>query len=77
MSKFFVSNNQINNDIVVIEGQDYNHIKNVLRYKVDDCLTICDSSNGINYYCEIKSFDNNSVVCKIISTLDNDTESNV
>ena len=77
MSKFFVSNNQINNDIVVIEGQDYNHIKNVLRYKVDDCLTICDSSNGINYYCEIKSFDNNSVVCRIISTLDNDTESNV
>ena len=77
MSKFFVNNNQIENDLIYIEGQDYNHIKNVLRYKINDCLTICDNTNGINYYCEIKSFDNNNVVCKIMSTLEDDTESNI
>ncbi len=77
MSKFFVNSNQINNDMIIIEGSDYNHIKNVLRYKVDDCLTICDSSSGTNYYCEIKSFENNNIVCRIISTLDDNTESNI
>ena len=34
MPRFFVSDNQINEDVIIIEGADVNHIKNVLRYKV-------------------------------------------
>ena len=33
MSKFFVKENQINNDKIHILGEDVNHIANVLRMK--------------------------------------------
>ena len=33
MSKFFVKDNQINNNSINIVGEDVNHISNVLRMK--------------------------------------------
>ena len=36
MPKFFVKNNQIENNIVKILGEDVKHISNVLRMKLDD-----------------------------------------
>jgi len=52
MSNFFINNNQIKENKIIISGQDVNHIKKVLRKKVGDIITI---SNGKNkeYKCEI------------------------
>ena len=38
MPKFFVKNNQVKEDRIVIENEDVNHIKNVLRMKKEDEL---------------------------------------
>ena len=77
MSKFFVNQNQINNNIISIQGQDVNHIKNVLRYQLGDSIVVCDNDTSTNYKCEIISIDKDSINCKIIEQLDSSTESNI
>ena len=53
MPKFFVAGNQINNNKITIIGNDVNHIKNVLRQKSGDKITICDISKEQDYLCKI------------------------
>ena len=53
MRKFFVSSNQINNNIIKILGEDVNHIRNVLRLEEKEQILICDKSSSENYICEI------------------------
>ena len=65
MPKFFVKNNQVKEDRIVIENEDVNHIKNVLRMKKEDELQVCVIPEGINYKVKIDSIDKN-IICKII-----------
>ena len=53
MSKFFVKTEQINNNDIVIIGDDVNHIINVLRMKKTDKVQICNQDTGDNYNAEI------------------------
>ena len=42
MRKFFVKSNQINDNEIIILGEDVNHIKNVLRLAIGEKIKICD-----------------------------------
>lgn len=77
MPKFFVAENQIDNNKITIIGDDVNHIKNVLRQKSGDKITICDTSKEQDYLCEIDKIEEKSIDCNIIEKLENNTESNV
>lgn len=77
MSKFFVENNQINNNKIQILGDDVNHISNVLRMKKEDELQICNQNTGENYLCQIVYFTKDSIECEIKSKIEKTTESNV
>ena len=77
MSKFFVKTEQINNNDIVIIGDDVNHIINVLRMKKTDEIQICNQDIGDNYNAEIVNYSKNEVECKIISKINETTESNV
>ena len=77
MPKFFVAENQINNNKITIIGNDVNHIKNVLRQKSGDKITICDISKEQDYLCKIDKIEEKSIDCNIIEKLENNTESNV
>lgn len=77
MPKFFVSNEQVNNDEITILGDDVNHIKNVLRMKIGDKLNVCDESSSINYVVKIDKFNQNEIVCNILEKCTNSAESNV
>lgn len=77
MSKFFVKTEQINNNDIVIIGDDVNHIINVLRMKKADEIQICNQDTGDNYNAEIVNYSKNEVECKIISKINETTESNV
>ena len=48
MPKFFVKEEQIKKDEIIIIGQDVNHIKKVLRAKIGDEIQICNKQNGEN-----------------------------
>lgn len=77
MPKFFVSEEQLKNDTITIKGQDVNHIKNVLRKKENDRITICNSSSEQDYLCEISNIEDDQIICKIMDKIDNNVESNI
>lgn len=77
MPKFFVKNSQINGTKVIILGEDVNHIKNVLRLKVDNDIQVCNSDTKENYICGITSINNENIECTIFKTLGNIAEGNV
>ena len=71
MYNFFVNENQKLKDKYVITGTDFNHIKNVLRMNVGDTILVSD--DGVSNLCEIESFENDTVIAKIIEENYNDT----
>lgn len=77
MPKFFVKNEQINNNIITIINEDVNHIKNVLRLKVDDNIQICSIDTSINYDCKIFKINNESIDCIIVNQKKSKCESNI
>lgn len=58
MYQFFVESSQIDleNKTVWITGGDVNHIKNVLRMKVGEELSVSNGQDGREYRCAIRSF---------------------
>lgn len=77
MPKFFVTEEQIKNNSIEIKGQDVKHIKNVLRKKSGDKLTICDNEHYLDYLCEITNIEDEIIKCNIIEKLENNVESNI
>lgn len=57
MYRFFIDHEQLNNDYIEIAGDDYNHIRNVLRMKIGEKVLLSDGSDKeyeatITEYCE-------------------------
>lgn len=77
MQKFFVEENQIEEDNIIIEGSDVKHISNVLRKQKDEILQICVKNNMKNYIVKIIEIEKEKVITKIIEKLDTSVESNV
>ncbi len=53
MYHFFVAPENIRDKHIVIEGTDVNHIKNVLRMKVGDEISVSNGIDGRDYRCGI------------------------
>ncbi|MBQ0005277.1 MAG: 16S rRNA (uracil(1498)-N(3))-methyltransferase [Clostridiales bacterium] len=64
MARFFVTPDQIRQNTINIYDGDVNHIRNVLRMRVGDELSISDGE-GTDYHCTIQSLDKDIVVCNI------------
>lgn len=77
MSKFFIKNTQINQDKINIIGEEFNHIKNVLRLKINEKIKVCDIDTKKNYICNIDSILKDNIICSIIEEIEDDTESNI
>lgn len=67
MYQFFVEPHQINiNDkSVVIIGSDVNHIKNVLRMKLGEEISVSNGVDGKEYRCGIAALEDESVRCEL------------
>ncbi len=65
MQHFFVEPYQIREKEIEIVGNDVNHIKNVLRMKVGEEISISDGATPKEYRCEIASISNDNVLCTI------------
>lgn len=68
MHKFFVDKNNINNDMVIIEGEDVKHIYKVLRLQPGDkvCINNCE---GQEFLGEIEDVNKKDVRVKILESL--------
>ena len=71
MHNFFVNENQKQGDRYFINGTDFNHIKNVLRMNIGDTFLV--SEQGTSSLCEIESFENDTVIVKILEENYKDT----
>lgn len=72
MFNFFADINNKQNSRYIIEGSDYNHIKNVLRMEIGDtCLISCDSKSDL---CRIDAFLDDAVSLEILEEDYTDTE---
>ncbi|MBE5753929.1 MAG: 16S rRNA (uracil(1498)-N(3))-methyltransferase [Clostridiales bacterium] len=63
MYNFFITKEQITGDTAIISGNDFNHIVNVLRFKVGDEFLV--SADGVSHLCRLEQIDSDKVIAKI------------
>ncbi len=77
MPRFFVKNEQINNNIITITNEDVKHIKNVLRKNIGDEIEICNQESGESFKTNIIDINDKQIKAKIFENIDTNAESNV
>ena len=65
MYQFFVQPEQIRGKTIRITGSDVNHMKNVLRMKPGEEISVSNGVDGKEYRCGIESIDGDEVVCTL------------
>ncbi len=73
MQQVFVNSQAVSKDCIRIEGDDVNHIVNVLRMKIGEKIRVSDDSNR-SYFCHISSLDRDCVIVDIDSVDEVGTE---
>ncbi|MBR5712476.1 MAG: 16S rRNA (uracil(1498)-N(3))-methyltransferase [Lachnospiraceae bacterium] len=73
MPRFFVDPEAVSGERIIVTEGDCNHIRNVLRMRVGDRLTVCDGQ-GTDYNCEIASFSDTDCVLTIVERTDSRVE---
>lgn len=63
MNRFFVEPNQIQGKRISITGKDVNHIKNVLRMKPGEEISVSNGADGKEYRCGIEEIGEEEIVC--------------
>lgn len=77
MPKFFIKNDQLKDDEIVILGEDVKHISNVLRMKIDDIIQVCNTDTTENFNVKLKAFDKDRIVGVIEEKIKSEAESNI
>ena len=65
MYQFFVDPGQIQGKRIIIKGKDVNHIKNVLRMKAGDEISVSNGIDGKEYRCGIDTFWEEEIICEL------------
>jgi 16S rRNA (uracil1498-N3)-methyltransferase len=73
MHRFMVYPQNINNDCIIIEGEDLKHLSQVLRLKEGDLISVFDG-NGTEYQARLTSIHRKYAEAKIISSFISQTE---
>lgn len=74
MYHFFVSPTDISGHDIYIRGADHNHIKNVLRMKKGETLSVSDGVSENEYRCHIEGFEEDAVHLRLDFIKEADTE---
>lgn len=74
MYQFFVEPDQISEQTVLILGNDVNHIKNVLRMKPGEEISVSNGLDGIEYQCRISRLEEDRIVCDLLQVEEDDAE---
>lgn len=73
MQHFFVTPSQVDDGVIYIKGSDVNHMKNVLRMRLGEEVTVSDGNNR-QYICQVEDYEGERAVLKIIEEKPVDTE---
>ena len=73
MYHFYTDRSNIFDDHIVLEGDDVNHIRNVLRMKDGEEMIICDGE-GTDHYCRIRGNEGKKLVADIVKSCGSEAE---
>lgn len=73
MQHFFVTTDRVEKPYIYIEGSDVNHMKNVLRMKTGERLSVSDGDNH-KYLCRIEGYGEGRAALEILEEETADTE---
>lgn len=73
MYRFFAAPELCHGETIAITGEDYNHIKNVLRLRCGEQITVSNGSDR-EYICEIIEYTDSEVIAKIQDVLGSNAE---
>ncbi|RGU96007.1 16S rRNA (uracil(1498)-N(3))-methyltransferase [Clostridium sp. AF15-17LB] len=73
MHHFFVTPSQVRDGDIFVEGQDVNHLKNVLRVKPGEAVAVSDGDNR-KYVCTVERYEEGAAVLRICEEQEADTE---
>lgn len=73
MNRFFGRSHNIHDDYIVIDGSDVNHIRNVLRMRPGEKLTVT-GGNSREYLCSIREIRQEEVILDIIEEKESESE---
>jgi 16S rRNA (uracil1498-N3)-methyltransferase len=76
MQRYFIAPDRLTGTTVVIDGGDFHHIKNVMRMRSGDRITVCPG-DGKAYLTEIEGFSKGEVMARLISEIPEDPEMKV
>lgn len=76
MYKFFINEEQINDNEINIIGEDVNHIKNVLRLEIGEKIHICIKETAKCFECKIEEITKSNVKCEKLEEVLETTEAN-
>ncbi|MCI6553355.1 MAG: 16S rRNA (uracil(1498)-N(3))-methyltransferase [Lachnospiraceae bacterium] len=65
MHHFFVKPSQIRGSEIIIEGSDVRHIRDVLRMKAGEELSVSNGTDRKEYRCGIREFRKDSILCRL------------
>lgn len=77
MYKFFVKDDQINDNKIQIIGKDVNHIKNVLRLQKDEVIQACNIDTSKSYITRIVELSNDCVIVEVLEECNESTETKI
>lgn len=65
MYQFFVEPSQIQGNRIIITGKDVNHIKNVLRMRIGEEISVSNGIDGKDYRCGIEELLEEEIICSL------------
>lgn len=65
MHHFFVKQEQIQENEIIIRGKDVNHIRSVLRMQVGEELSVSNGEDDREYRCGIERIEEDAVICSL------------
>ena len=65
MHQFFVEPCQIQGKRIIITGKDVNHIKNVLRMRPGEEISVSNGTDGKEYRCGIEELHEEEIICEL------------
>ncbi|MCR5735652.1 MAG: 16S rRNA (uracil(1498)-N(3))-methyltransferase [Lachnospiraceae bacterium] len=74
MYRFFVGSDHINDKEIFINGPDHNHIKNVLRIRPGEEISVQIPGDGNEYRCALERFEDDRAILKLLFIKEDNVE---
>lgn len=73
MKRYFIEKEKFNENLIVLDGVEHNHLKNVMRTRIGEEVVVV-TGDGYDYLCMVESIEKNKTFLTLISKNKNQNE---